>query len=593
MDYLTQKEFKKMMLLAWERIERNKEEINKINVFPVPDQDTGSNMAKTLQGIREAIEEKEFKNLKEISEATLDGALVAAQGNAGVIYTGFLAGFLSLLNKNPADAKKLAKSFKKGAERARMSMQDPKEGTILDVIDAATDTFEKAAKQEKDIIALFKKAIEKANEALLETREKLAVLKKANVVDAGGLAFLMILEGHLEALEGARRKERPKERPSEKVKRFVQALSHRYEVVFLVKNKKLDKEQLEKKLTPLGNSIEIVKIGDKTKVHIHTDLVDEVEQIARESGKLQDLRVEDMVKEVVGEPSVREVSIGIVTDDVAGLLPKIVERYQIEIVPAILDRSEGEKIAGLNIYQKMREAERLGIKTFPKTSQPTPKSYFEAFEKQLQKFDKVLCITITSKLSGCYNSAKQAEEMIREKERIFVFDSLHASASQALLTLRAIELIQEKREIVKVIDRLKKLRDKAYLYIIFQDPRWIEAGGRITKGQANWIRRMKKLHLHALIKIKNGVLVKGGVVWAKNATEALFKEIAKESERDRQRSRKIRAIISHADNLKEAKILKAKLKGIKAEVSFINLVSPAIGVHLGPGSLIAAWMPFE
>lgn len=298
MDYLTQGEFKKMMLLAWERVERNKEEINKINVFPVPDQDTGSNMAKTLQGIKEAIEGKEFKNLKEISKTTLDGALVAAQGNAGVIYTGFLAGFLPLFNRNPADAKKLTKAFKRGAERARMSIQDPKEGTILDVIDAATNAFEKAAEQEKDIIALFKKAIKKANEALLATREKLAVLKKANVVDAGGLAFLMILEGHLEALVGARGKEKREERPSEKMRRFVQTLSYRYEVVFLVKNKKLDREQVEKQLTRLGNSIEIVKIGDKTKVHIHTDLVEEVEQVARESGQLQDLRVEDMAKEV-------------------------------------------------------------------------------------------------------------------------------------------------------------------------------------------------------------------------------------------------------------------------------------------------------
>ena len=92
-----------MMLLSYKRIEENKEQINKINVFPVPDQDTGSNMAKTLLGIKEAIEGKEFKNLSEISEAALDGALTSAQGNAGVIYVGFLASFLPLLDKNPVE----------------------------------------------------------------------------------------------------------------------------------------------------------------------------------------------------------------------------------------------------------------------------------------------------------------------------------------------------------------------------------------------------------------------------------------------------------------------------------------------------------
>lgn len=607
MEHLTQKELKKMMLLSWERVEENKEEINKINVFPVPDQDTGSNMAKTLLGIRQVIEKREFKDLTEISEAVLDGALTAAQGNAGVIYTGFLAGFLPLLNKNPVNTKKLAVAFKKGAERARESIQDPKEGTILDVIDKAAETFEKQAPKEKDIISILKKATQRANEALLATREKMEIFRKANVVDAGGLGFLIILESFLDALEGEERKkrEKEKERVSEKTQRFIQTLSHRFEVVFLVKNEKLDRDELEKKLIPLGNSIEVLKIGDKTKVHIHTDLVEEVKKIARQSGKLLDLRIEDMAKEVVGEESVRKVSIGIVTDDVAGLLPKIIERYQIEIVPAILDWPEGQNLPGQNIYQKMRKVDKLRIETFPKTSQATPKSYLNAFEKQLQKFDKILCITITSKVSGCYNSAKQAEEIIKRSERIFVFDSLQAVSAQALLVLRAIELIQEQREITEVIKELKTLIPKIHLYALFEDPKWIEAGGRVSKGQANWIRRIKKINLHPLITIKKGQITKGGMVFAKDMAEALFKKISKESQKVRKKGKQIRVIINQADNLKEAKKLKKMLKEIKparlpdgtqvggAEVSFISLASPVVGVHIGPGSLIASWAPIE
>jgi len=309
MEYLTQKELKKMMLLAFQRIEKNKEQINKINIFPVPDQDTGNNMAKTLLGIKEGIENKEFKDLTTLADAILDGALTTAQGNAGVIYTGFLAGFLpAFQNKNPIDTKKLAKAFKKGAERARQSIQNPIEGTILDVIDATAENFEKEAEKEKDIVNLFKKGVEKANEALLATREKMEIFRKANVVDAGGLSFLMILEGSLEVLEGeeGKTKKKEKEKHSKKIRRFIQTLSHRYEVVFLVKNEKLDRDELEKKLTPLGNSIEVLKIGDKTKVHIHTDLLDEVKRIARKSGKLQGLRIEDMTKEVVGEESVMD-----------------------------------------------------------------------------------------------------------------------------------------------------------------------------------------------------------------------------------------------------------------------------------------------
>jgi len=593
MEYLTQEELKKMMLLSWKKIEENREQINKINVFPVPDQDTGSNMAKTLLGIKEAIEGKEFKDLSEISEVALNRALTAAQGNAGVIYVGFLADFLPLLNKNPVDAKRLAIAFEKGRERAWKSIQNPKEGTILDVIDATAETFKKEAEKEKNIVQILKVATEKAKEALLATREKMEVFRKANVVDAGGLAYLMILESYLEAL-GEKKEVKKEAMPSEKVRRFVQILSHRYEIVSLIENPKAGEEEIKEKLKKLGNSLDVVQIGNRMKIHIHTDYPEDVKTIIRNLGKIEELREEDMAKEVAGEPSVRKVPIGIVTENNIACLPeKVMERYQIETVDAIVDWPEGENLPGENIFQKMREADKRGIKEFPKTSQATPKSYFDVFKKQLEKFDKVLCISISSKLSGCYNSACQAKEMLseEERERVYILDTLHVVASQALLVLRAIELIQEQREINEVIDEVKKLIPQTHLHGIFEDPKWIEAGGRVSKSQANWIRRMKKLNLHPLVTIKDGVLTKGGIIFAKDMAEALYKKIAKESQKIRKQGKKIRVIIQQADNPEVAEKLRQSLKEIKAEVPFISLTSPLMAGHIGPGTLIAAWQP--
>ena len=593
MEYLTQEELKKMLLLSYKKIEENKEQINKINVFPVPDQDTGSNMAKTLLGIKEAIEGKEFKDLSEISEVALNRALTAAQGNAGVIYVGFLADFLPLLNKNPVDAKRLAIAFEKGRERAWKSIQNPKEGTILDVIDATAETFKKEAEKEKNIVQILKVATEKAKEALLATREKMEVFRKANVVDAGGLAYLMILESYLEAL-GEKKEVKKEAMPSEKVRRFVQILSHRYEIVSLIENPKAGEEEIKEKLKKLGNSLDVVQIGNRMKIHIHTDYPEDVKTIIRNLGKIEELREEDMAKEVADEPSVRKVSIGIVTERNLACLPeKVMERYQIETVDAIVDWPEGENLPGENIFQKMREADKRGIKEFPKTSQATPKSYFDVFKKQLEKFDKVLCISISSKLSGCYNSACQAKEMLseEEQERVYILDTLHAVASQALLVLRAIELIQEQREINEVIDEVKKLIPQIHIYGIFEDPKWIEAGGRLTKFQANWIRRMKKLNLHPLITIKDGVVTKGGVIWAKDIAEAIFKKIAKESQKARKKGKRIRVIIGQADIPEGAEKLRQSLKTIKAEVPFISLASPVVCSHTGPGTLLAAWQP--
>lgn len=583
-----------MMLLSCKKIEENKEQINKINVFPVPDQDTGSNMAKTLLGIKGAIEKKEFKDLNEISEAALDGALSAAQGNAGVIYVGFLAGFLPSLDKNPVDAKKLTIALEEGRKRAWKSMLNPKRGTILDVIDATAETFKEVSEKEKDIITVLKMAIEKAKEALLATREKMEIFRKANVVDAGGLGFLMILESYLEALEGEKKEEKKAEKPSEKIRRFVQILANRYEVVSLIENPKFDEKEIQEKLKKLGNSIDIVKVVNKMKIHIHTDYPEEVRDIIKKSGEIQDLRIEDMAKEVTGEPSVRKVSVGVVTEgNIVLLSEKILERYQVETVNAITDWPAGENLPGENIFQKMREADKRGIKEFPKTSQATPKFYFDAFQKQLGKFKKVLCLTISHQISGCYNSAVQAKEMLKEeeKERVYILDTLNAAAGQTLLVLKAIELIQEQREINEVIDEIKKLIPQTRFYIILEDPKWIEAGGRVSKSQAGWIRRMKKLNIQPLITIKNGAVAQGGIVFAKDMPEALFKRISKESKGVRNEGKRVRVIIQHADNLEGADKLRQLLKEIKAEIPFISLASPLMGCHTGPGTLIAAWQP--
>lgn len=599
MQYLTQKELKEMMLLSYERIEKEKEEINKINIFPVPDQDTGNNIAKTLLGIKEAIKGKEFKNLEDISEAILDGALINAQGNAGVIYTGFLAGFLPQLDKNSADTKKLSLAFERGAERARISIQDPQEGTILDVIDAAASAIKKEAEKKSDIVSTFKKAIEKAGQALLATREKMEIFKKANVVDAGGLGFLIILESFLGALEKPSivlATEDREEIPSKKIKRFIQVLANRYEVVSLIENSNFDEQEVQEKLKKLGNCLDIVKVKNKMKIHIHTDYPDEVKKVMGSLGQIQKLRVEDMAKEVVGEESVRKISIGIITDETADLTPKIIERYQIEVVPCKVDWPESKRLKGKNIYQKMRDVEKQKIKNLPKTSQPSPKEFLEAYKKQLKNFEKVLCISPSSKLSGVYSLARQTKEMLSEKQRkkVFVLDSYNGSCGQALLILRAIELIQSQTEMGEIMLELRKEIPKIQLYAFLADPKWLEWGGRINHSQANWIRRLQKIGIKPLLGLKKGKIEKIGFrARTKESSEAIFREIKSKSKKIRKQNKKIRVIITHCDNSKEAKKLKKKLKEIKAEVSFINLTSSVVGVHIGPGSLLAAWMAIE
>lgn len=597
MQYLTQKELKEMMFLSRERVEAKKEEINKINVFPVPDQDTGSNMAKTLAGIKIAIADKEFKDVSEISEVILDGALTAAQGNAGVIYTGFLAGFLPELDKNPVDCQKLTVAFEKGSQRARESIQDPKEGTILDVIDAVAFTFKEEVGKGTSIINTFKKAVENANEALLATREKMEIFKKANVVDAGGLGFLIILESFLEALEKpsfVRAAENEKEKPSEKTRRFIQVLSNRYEIVCLLENPNLELKAAKEELKKLGNSIDIVLVGNKMKIHIHTDYPDEVKSVLRNLGQIQDLRMEDMAKEVVGEESVKKVSIGIVTGNGAMLLPKIAERYRIEQIFIKYHWSKEKSLKGKNIYQKMREVEQLNIQDFPKVIEFESKDFLTAFKKQFQKFKKVLCITTSSKVSKSYNLAQEAKEMVSDQAKVFVFDSQNIMSGQSLLVLRAVGLIQEQREMSEVIKELKKLILRVRTYVLIKNVKWAEKEKLIPKSCISWMKKIKKLKLFPVIEIKNGIFAEGGAFFGKDMSEVLVKKILKTSKKSRKKGKKIMVIIGHADNLKQAEKLKKALKErMSVDIPFINLMPLPIGAILGPGALIVSWIPLE
>lgn len=589
MDYISQNELKKMLLFSSERIERDKEQINKINVFPVPDQDTGNNLSATLEGIKSNIEDKNFESIAELSDSVLDGALTSAQGNTGIIYTGFLAGFFPCIaEEKEVSAEKMGIAFEKGYERARESIQDPKEGTMLDVIKAFALAIKDYSKKEKDIVKNFYFALEKANEALLDTPNKMEVLKKAGVVDAGGLGFLMILETYLDTLK--EQEEDPfviktkQETEIMKPKRFIQILSNRYEVVALLDNGYCDEKQIREKLDPLGNCLDIIKIKNRTKIHIHTDMPYEVRDIIKKMGNIESLRIEDMAKEVTGQKSVENVSIGMVIDERAGLSPKIISHYDIEVIPLRIIWEEGENVAGENVCQRIKEAKEKGISSCPKIEPILPEFFMESYKTQLQKFDDVLCIVSSSALSNNYDSALKGRDLLSEEEKshIYVIDSKNISAGQSILILEALEMIAEQRKIEEIVRKIDKTIDKVNLYCIVEKNDWW------NKEKKSWLRKKTRYSL--------GEMRKGKIVHIENVkntefAEAIFRKIEKNSKKEIENGKRIRAVIAHGDNLEEAEKLKKLLKGIKkTDISFINITDPVTSINACPQSLLVGWI---
>ena len=591
MQEISQNELKKMILFSCERIERDKEQINKINVFPVPDQDTGNNLAATLRGIKVCIENKEFNNIEELSASVLDGALTAAQGNTGIIYTGFLAGFFPYIAKETlVNGKNLGEAFEKGYERAKDSIQNPKEGTMLDVIQAFAVGVKEKAREENDIIKIFYHALTKANEALLDTPNKMEVLKKAGVVDAGGLGFLMILETYLDTLQEQAEPFTIKSLEKENIgtKRFVQILSNRYEVVALLDDGDYTEKQIKDKLHHLGNCLDVIQIGEKTKIHIHTDDPYEVRDLIKKMGNIESLRIEDMAKEVTGEKSVENVSIGIIVDERAGLSSKIVNHYNIEVIPLRITWPEGESINGENICQRIKEAKNQGIISQPKIEPIAPEFFMESYKNQLQKFDDVLCIVSSSKLSNNYEAAVKGREMLdtNEKEHIFIIDSKNVSAGQSIIILEAVEMIAEQRKIKEILRKLERTIENVKLYCVIERSDWWNK----EKSKPFWFSKKQEVR-YALGEMKNGKIVPIETMKTKNFAAALFSKIEKESRKEIKEGKRIRVVIAHGDNSPQAEELKIKMKTIKkTDISFVNVTDPVTSINACPESLLVGWI---
>jgi len=286
--------------------------------------------------------------------------------------------------------------------------------------------------------------------------------------------------------------------------------------------------------------------------------------------------------------------IGLVVDEGADLPKEIIEKYQMAVVPVKMDWPDLENLPGENTFQKMREAEKRETKSFGKTSQPSPKDFLDAFKKQLERFDKIICITLTSKLSGTYNSANQAMGILRDEDqkRVFIVDSLNASCGEALSALKAIDLIEKGKEAEEIVRELEKFVPQVHLYGMLEEIKWLEASGRISSTLANWVKRMQKIGLRPIIGVKKGRLTAIGIkAGAKDISTALFHQFEAKTKKLISQDKKIRVAITHGDNPEGAQKLKEMIEKElgNTEVAFINLIDNVLGVLVGPDALVLAW----
>ena len=292
--------YRKMLLSAAAAIEIQKQQINDLNVFPVPDGDTGTNMSMTLNTAAADLKKLDETRLTKVADKAASAMLRGARGNSGVILSLLFRGFSKALKgMDDCDGTGFAAALNAGVEAAYKAVMKPAEGTILTVSRLAGVAAADASEENPNLEATLIAAIEAAKAALAETVNQNPVLKKAGVVDAGGMGFLVILEGMLSSLQG-----KDIEAPEAGVEAKESAdyanltdedITFTFDTVFIVrKNENTDLDAFRAYLNSIGDSLVIGEDDEAFKVHVHTDIPGEALTEAQKYGVLELAKIENM-----------------------------------------------------------------------------------------------------------------------------------------------------------------------------------------------------------------------------------------------------------------------------------------------------------
>ncbi len=294
--------FRSLILMGAQTLQAHRAEVDALNVFPVPDGDTGTNMHLTVQSAAAEVERLDSISIAKMADAVAMGSLMGARGNSGVILSQLFRGFAKAVEgKEKISTTEFARALQEGVNTAYKAVMRPVEGTILTVAKEAAKQATASAKQHKTFLKFMHDVRDKAQEALDKTPTLLPILKQAGVVDAGGAGLLRIYEGFVAALEG-QTSVLPPVLAALQPKRVVDLPQARVdeEIVFgyctevMVKGSGLEIERLREQLSAMGDSLLVVGTPELVKIHVHTNRPGAVLELCVEMGALSKIKIENM-----------------------------------------------------------------------------------------------------------------------------------------------------------------------------------------------------------------------------------------------------------------------------------------------------------
>ena len=569
-----------------------RKELDRINVFPVPDGDTGTNLAATLATAVQSSHPTDSAG--KTMENIADAALAGARGNSGVIFAQFISGFYeSLTDAATISMDRFVAAVENAYVRARSAISNPREGTILSMIGDWAAALRRELGRAKNFRELLGGTLPALRTSLEDTPNRLAELKAAGVVDAGASGFLAFVAGAHSYVDG-------KEEADESLDvsdldpggdapdlHDLSELSHRYCTEALLVGNSLDPEIIRTEVSDLGDSLIVAGNKGKLRIHIHTDRpADLIERLSARGDVLQQ-KVDDM-KEQFLTAHARKYPIAVVTDSACDLPQELIEEYQIHVVPLQIRVGDVEYLDRRTLSPERFYDLADGAPSFPKTSQPAGTVLLRTYRFLAEHYESIVAVHLAGKLSGTYEASLRAAKQAAAEtgKRIDVVDSRHLSGSLGLVVLRTARAVAEGWTQDRILSDLSTWSGKSDILVSVRTLRYMVRGGRVSPLQG---LAAKVLNLKPIVSLeKDGSSKLYGKAFS---VEANLKRILEMTEGKHKAGKLRNYAVVHAHDPAGAEALARRLeRAIGFPPEYIMEISPVIALNAGRGALAVVSM---
>ncbi|MDQ2970823.1 MAG: DegV family EDD domain-containing protein [Acidobacteriota bacterium] len=567
------------------------EPLNKINVFPVPDGDTGTNVAATLQTAAAGIARVRQRHVRDFSRTLANETLGSARGNSGAILAQFFCGF----SEGLPEASRVAvdgfgAAVVRASDSAYSAIARPVEGTILTVIRDWARYVARRAEVVKDFAQLLPESLAEAKRSLQNTPNQMKALAKAGVVDAGAQAFVYMIEGIVRYLREAARRALPEPPPVEVKAAFfdraAESILFRYCTEALLEGDGIDRGELRREAALLGDSIVIAGGSSRVRLHVHTNEPERLFSVVAKIAEVAQTKIEDMhAQHETRFDQNRAARVGIVTDSTCDLPLSMIEDLGIGVVPVRVYFGSENYLDKVTITPSEFYARFSVSNEAPKTSQPPPADFTQVYQNTAAHAASIVSVSLSSAVSGTYQASLVGARPV-EKTAIEHVDSRNVSVGLGLIVRAAAEAANAGEPAAQVAQIARDASDRARLFIAVPTLEHLVRGGRVSplKGLvAKLLGLLPVLTISPEGKAEPAAKARGYDGARRKMMALLFRA----ADEGTTASRRFGVAHCDAPAIAEAVAREIRERYPESDVMIVEC-GPALGAHGGPGAVAVA-----